>query len=97
MCSSDLTSENKLTQAPTTLPSEAHSPVCPPNPHVPLHSFSLWPLTEEESLRELSTLDPPKSAGSDELDAFFVKTAAPIIAAPIADLSTSHSIRPKYQ
>ena len=35
---------------------------------------------------ELSALEPTKSAGFDELAAFFVKTAAPIIAEPIANL-----------
>ena len=38
------------------------------------------------SVSPCGPLDPKKSAGSDELAAFFVKTAATIIAAPIENL-----------
>ena len=39
-----------------------------------------------EVLRELTTLDPKKPARSDELAAFFIKIAAPIIASPLTDI-----------
>ena len=37
-------------------------------------------------LKELLKLDPTKTSGSDGLDPFFFKVAAPIIAKPISDL-----------
>ena len=68
-----------------------HSPVAfhpspPPNPSISLHSFTLQAVSEASVLDELLNLDPKKAAGSDELDPFFFKMAAPIIAAPIANL-----------
>ncbi len=47
------------------------------------HSFSLRPFLVGEVLPELTSLDPKKPAGSDELAAFFIKIAAPIIATPL--------------
>ena len=47
--------------------------------------------------KELSSLDPKKSAGSDGLDPMFLKAAAPLIAAPVAtlfNLSLQHSSFP---
>jgi hypothetical protein len=52
----------------------------------PLQRFSLQAVTESEVLKELLKLDPNKTSGSDGLDPFFFKVAAPIIAKPISDL-----------
>ena len=43
-------------------------------------------VTESEVLEELLKLDPQKTSGSDGLDPFFFKDAAPIIAEPISYL-----------
>lgn len=70
---------------PLNSPAASHlSP--PPSPTTPLHSFTLKAVSEASVLAELLKLDPNKPAGSDELDPFFFKTAAPIIAAPITNL-----------
>ena len=37
-------------------------------------------------LKELLKVAPPKTSGSDGLDPFFFKVAAPIITKPISDL-----------
>ena len=44
----------------------------------PLQSFSLQAVTDSEVLKELLKLDPKKPSGSDGLDPFFFKVAAPI-------------------
>ena len=52
----------------------------PPSfPPAPLHSFSLQMVTESEVLKELLKLDPKNPSGSDGLNSFFFKVAAPII------------------
>ena len=52
----------------------------------PLQSFSLQAVIESEVLKELLKLDPQKTSGSDGLNPFFFKVAAPIINKPITDL-----------
>lgn len=66
-------------------PSSATSPDA--HPSFPLlQSFSLQVVTESEVLKELLKLDPKKPSGSDGLDPFFLKVAAPIIAKHISNL-----------
>ncbi|XP_059181664.1 epidermal growth factor receptor kinase substrate 8-like [Centropristis striata] len=55
-------------------------------PEFPISGFSLRPFLVGEVLQELTSLDPKKPAGSDELAAFFIKIAAPIIATPLTDI-----------
>ena len=56
----------------------------PSFPLAPLQSFSLQAVTESEVLKELLKFNPQKTYGSDGLDPFFFKVAAPIIAKPIS-------------
>ena len=73
--------------APTASPSAASNPSWSPGVQPPPQlNFSFRPLTEGEVFKELTALDPKKSAGSDELPARFLKVAAPIIATPITDI-----------
>ena len=60
-----------------------------PNPSPPLRednpTFSLSPIPRNEVLKALKNLDI-KSAGPDEIDPFFLKAAAEIIAGPLAHI-----------
>ena len=77
-------------------PSNIYSSPTPSNPTIPdaspcfspvsLQSFYLQAVTESGVLKELLKLDPKKTSGSDGLDPFLFKVAAPLIAKPISDL-----------
>ena len=71
---------SNISSSPT--PSNATSPDAPAS----LQSFSLQAVTESKVLKELLKLGPKKPSGSDGLDPFFIKFAAPIIAKPISNL-----------
>lgn len=62
------------------------TPLCSaPFTHFSTH-FSFTPIQIADVLKELQMLDPYKSAGLDNLDPFFFKLSANIIAAPITSL-----------
>ncbi len=79
-------STNRLTLPSPRLspPTTAHA--SPTSLLAPPQVVTLRAVAESEVLVELLKLDPKKPAGSDDLDPFFFRTAAPIVAAPIADL-----------
>jgi hypothetical protein len=55
-------------------------------PLFPLPRYKISPCRQSQVLKELLKLEPKKRSGSDGLDPFFFKVAAPIIARPISDL-----------
>lgn len=50
------------------------------------HNFSFSTVLASQVHKALSTLDCKKSSGSDQIEPFFVKTAADLIAGPIASI-----------
>jgi hypothetical protein len=66
------------------IPSNAAIPDAPPPfPPASLQSFSLQAVTESEVLKKLLKFDLQKTSGSNGLDPYFFKVAAPIITKPV--------------
>uniref|UniRef100_A0A8K9X9K5 Reverse transcriptase domain-containing protein n=1 Tax=Oncorhynchus mykiss TaxID=8022 RepID=A0A8K9X9K5_ONCMY len=67
-------------------PTPVNSTAPPTATHPSLPHFSFSQIHSADVLKELQNLDPYKSAGLDNLDPFFLKLSAEIVATPITSL-----------